>query len=58
MSEKRKMGTFPYSDIIHLREDFNGNDIFGDGNIEALREVMDVAATIDKSLVDAVKTPL
>ena len=50
-----KMGTFPYSDIIHLREDFNDNDIFGDGNIEALRDVMDVAATIDKSLVDAVK---
>lgn len=47
--------SWPYSDIIHIREDFGDNDVFGDNNIETLRPVMDVVGSIDKSIIDAVK---
>lgn len=50
-----KTNTFLYSDIIHLREDFNENDIFGTGAADTLSELMEVVTTTDQALVKAVK---
>lgn len=47
--------TFKYSDIIHLREDFNENDIFGTGIAEALTPLMNVVTTTDQGIVNAIK---
>lgn len=50
-----KTFTFPYRDLIHLRRDFNSNDVFGDSNIQPLRQVMEVVTTIDQGMVSAIK---
>ncbi|HEY5555872.1 phage portal protein [Acetobacterium sp.] len=50
-----KNSVFPYSDIIHLRRDFNNNDIFGDDPGPALTQLMDVVSTTDKGIVNAIK---
>ena len=47
--------TFKYSDIIHLREDYNENDIFGSGIMEALAPLMEIVTTTDQGIVKAVK---
>lgn len=52
---KGKQSTFPYTDIIHLREDFNNNDIFGDSPIEALTSLMEVVNTTDQGIVKAIQ---
>lgn len=50
-----KQSTFPYSDIIHLRRDFNDNDIFGDSPASALIPIMEIISTTDQGIVKAVK---
>lgn len=50
-----KTGTFPYSDIIHLRRDFAENDIFGTSPFSALAPVMEVIHAADQSVINAVK---
>lgn len=50
-----KIMTFPYSEIIHLRDDFFNNDIFGDNPAEALTQVMNVVGTIDQGIINAIK---
>ena len=50
-----RTGIFPYSDIIHLRDDYNDNDIFGDPPGEALTSLMEVVGTIDQGMVKAIK---
>lgn len=50
-----KIYTFPYSDIIHLRQDFGCNDIFGTPPGEALTSMMNVLGNIDNSIVAAIK---
>lgn len=47
--------TFKYSDIIHLREDYNENDIFGTSIAQALAPLMDVVTTTDQGIVRAIK---
>ena len=47
--------TFKYSDIIHLKEDYNDNDIFGTGIAEALAPLMEVVTTTDQGIVKAIK---
>lgn len=47
--------TFPYTDIIHLRRDFYGNDIFGDSPIDVLEPVMEIINTIDQGIVKAIQ---
>jgi HK97 family phage portal protein len=47
--------TFKYSDIIHLRKDFNENDIFGDSNAESLTPLMEIVNTTDQGIVKAIK---
>lgn len=50
-----KQMTFPYSDIIHLRQDFNQNDIFGESVMPALVPLMEIVTTTDQGIVKAVK---
>jgi HK97 family phage portal protein len=47
--------TFRYSDVIHLRKDFNQNEIFGEPNGEALASLMDIVTTTDQGIVKAIK---
>ena len=50
-----KTFTFPYSDIIHLRDDYNEHDIFGTPKTETLAPLMEIVTTIDQGIVKAVK---
>ena len=50
-----KMVTFRYSDIIHLRKDFNSNEIFGDSPAQALTPLMEIVNTTDQGIVKAIK---
>ncbi len=50
-----KIYTFPYADIIHLRQDFNNNDIFGDPIAPALAPLMEIVNTTDQGIVKAIK---
>ncbi len=46
--------TFSYDDVIHLRQDFGTNDIFGTPPGSALTSVMTVIGATDKSIVSAI----
>lgn len=50
-----KTATFRYTDVIHLRKDFNENNLFGDSNAEALTSLMEVVNTTDQGMVKAIK---
>lgn len=50
-----KSSVFPYSQIIHLRQDFNENDIFGESPAKALSTMMEVIGTIDQGIIKAIK---
>ncbi|UZT82139.1 phage portal protein [Caproicibacterium sp. BJN0003] len=50
-----RQATFLYSDVIHLRQDFYENDIFGTSPALALIPLMNVISSIDKSIVSAIK---
>lgn len=50
-----KSSIFPYSQLIHLRNDLNQNNIFGDSPAEALTQLMEVVTIADQSIVQAVK---
>lgn len=50
-----KTGTFYYSDIIHLRQDFGNSDIFGDSPAKALSQLMECVGIIDQGIVKAIK---
>lgn len=50
-----KINVFPYTDIIHLRQDYNDNDIFGSSPKEALKSMMEVIGTIDQGIIKAIK---
>lgn len=45
----------PYSNIIHLRQDYNENDIFGDPIGPCLAPLMEIVSTTDQGIVKAVK---
>lgn len=47
--------TFPYTDIIHLRQDFNENDIFGESIAPALTPLMEIVRTTDQGIVHAIR---
>ena len=46
---------FPYKDIIHLRQDYYDNDIFGSSPAPALKSMMEVIGTIDQGIIKAIK---
>ncbi len=48
--------TVPYSDVIHLRKDFNENDFYGTDSTQALKNIMNVLDTTDKGVIQAIKT--
>ena len=50
-----KTVTFKYSDIIHLRKDFNTSDIFGDSPASVLTPLMEIVTTTDQGIVKAIK---
>jgi HK97 family phage portal protein len=50
-----KRVNFRYSDLIHLRKDFNSNEIFGDAPGEALTSLMEIVNTSDQGIVKAIK---
>jgi len=47
--------TFRYKDVIHLRKDFNSNEIFGDSPAKALTPLMEIVNTTDQGIVKAIK---
>lgn len=50
-----KPATFRYTDLIHLRKDFNDNDIFGESPAQALTPLMEIVNTTDQGIVKAIK---
>lgn len=54
-TNKGKIFTFKYTDVIHLRKDFNSNEIFGDNPAAALTPLMDIVVTTDQGIVKAIK---
>lgn len=53
--ENGKTYTFRYEDVIHLRRDFNNNDLFGDSPSKALTQLMEIVGTTDQGIVNAIK---
>lgn len=47
--------TFAYKDLIHLRRDYYGKELFGHSNAEALIPLMEVVTTSDQGIVKAIK---
>lgn len=47
--------TFPYSQVIHLRKDFNKDEIFGESNGPTLAPLMEIVTTTDQGIVSAIK---
>jgi HK97 family phage portal protein len=45
----------PYTDLIHLRKDFNTNDFYGDSGTHTVTSIMEVINTTDQSIVNAVR---
>lgn len=50
-----KIVTWPYSDIIHIREDFNENEVFGTPPDKALSSLMEIVTTTDQGIIKAVR---
>lgn len=44
-----------YKNVIHLRQDYNENDIFGENPKKALENLMEVVNTTDQGIVKAIK---
>ena len=55
MLNNGKNVVFPYSDIIHLRDDFYTDDIFGTPKYEALLPLMECVSAIDNGIITAIK---
>src|SRR5690606_1523580 len=45
----------PYSDLIHLRDDYSENRMFGAPKADALQSLLDVISASDQSIVSAVR---
>lgn len=50
-----KTGVFRYLDIIHLRQDYNDNDIFGTSPLPVLAPLMNLIGTMDQGIVNAIR---
>ena len=51
-----KVYRFRYRDLIHLRGDFFEHDIMGDDVAETLVPLMDCVTTMDKGIIEAIKS--
>lgn len=47
--------TFKYTDIIHLRKDYNIDDLFGTSPADSLSPLMEIVSTTDQGIVKAIK---
>lgn len=47
--------TVPYRDVIHLRRDFNEDDLFGAPLAPVLTQLMEIVNTTDQGIVKAIK---
>ena len=47
--------THSYEDIIHIRQEVNENDIFGESPISTLKPLMEIVTTTDQGIVKAIK---
>lgn len=47
--------TVPYSDVIHLRRDYNEDDLFGAPLAPVLTQLMEIVNTTDQGIIHAVK---
>lgn len=45
----------PYTEVIHIRNDFKDNDIFGESPHKALTPLMEVVNTTDQGIVKAIR---
>lgn len=50
-----KAGTFSYQDIIHLKQDYNQSEVFGESPAKALAQMMEVVGTIDQGIIKAIR---
>lgn len=50
-----QINEYPYTDIIHLRNDINDNDIFGESPAQALLPLLEIVNTTDQGIIKAVK---
>lgn len=50
-----KIVTYDYRDIIHLRQDFNDGDIFGDSSTKVLTALMKIVNTADQGIIKAIE---
>lgn len=50
-----KVVTYPYTDIIHIRQDYSENDIFGENSSKVLIPLMNIVTTTDQGIVNAIK---
>lgn len=50
-----QISKFPYSDIIHLRQDLNENDLFGESPAAVITSLMEIVTTTDQGIVNAIK---
>ena len=50
-----KTVTFDYADVIHIRQDYYNNDVFGESNNEVLTQLMEIVTTTDQGIVKAIK---
>jgi len=50
-----KITKFPYTEVIHIRDDFSENDIFGESPARALSSLMEIVNTTDQGIVKAIK---
>lgn len=53
--KNRRTVNIRYTNIIHLRKDYNAHEIFGDSPAEALTELMEIVTTTDQGIVKAIK---
>jgi len=50
-----KSMTLAYTDIIHIRQDFNDNDLFGTSPADTLKPLMEIVTATDQGIVKAIK---
>lgn len=50
-----KQVTFPYTDMVHLRRHFNGNDLLGDYN-NAIMPTLELAHTQNEGMVNSIRS--
>ena len=50
-----KIMNVDYTDVIHLRQDFNEDDLFGESPLETISPLMNVVKTMDQGLINAIK---